>query len=76
MTEPKPVRRLVRCPRCGGDSVYAPENPSRPFCSERCKSNDFGAWASEAYRLDAKPPAPEDEDPDAPYAPPQPRRPH
>jgi hypothetical protein len=23
----------------------------RPFCSERCKLIDFGAWASEAYRV-------------------------
>jgi endogenous inhibitor of DNA gyrase (YacG/DUF329 family) len=23
----------------------------RPFCSERCKLIDFGAWASGAYRV-------------------------
>jgi len=23
----------------------------RPFCSERCKLIDLGAWASEAYRV-------------------------
>jgi hypothetical protein len=43
--------RLVRCPACGGDSVYAPTNPYRPFCSERCKNIDFGAWASESFRV-------------------------
>ena len=32
-----------------GDAVYALGNPCRPFCSPRCKNNDFGAWASEAY---------------------------
>ncbi|TWO68863.1 DNA gyrase inhibitor YacG [Caenimonas sedimenti] len=49
--------RLVRCPACGGDSVYAPSNPFRPFCSERCKSIDFGAWASESFRVpDETPP--------------------
>lgn len=49
--------RLVRCPSCGGDSVYAPSNPFRPFCSERCKSIDFGAWASESFRVpDETPP--------------------
>jgi hypothetical protein len=46
--------RIVRCPTCGGESVYAPENPSRPFCSPRCKNADFGAWASEAYGVEAK----------------------
>jgi uncharacterized protein len=25
----------------------------RPFCSERCKTLDLGAWASEAYRVPA-----------------------
>lgn len=65
MTSPTGTRRLVKCPGCGGESLYAPENPFRPFCSERCKNADFGAWATESYRIDAKPPAPEDEDPDA-----------
>ena len=49
------TRRIVKCPSCGGDSVYASDNPFRPFCSERCKNVDFGAWASEQYRLDARP---------------------
>ncbi len=43
--------RLVSCPCCGGNSVYAKSNPFRPFCSERCKNIDFGAWASENFRL-------------------------
>ena len=66
MTTP-PVRRIVTCPRCRGESVSGPDNPFRRFFSERCKNNYFGAWASESYRLAAKPPAPEDDDPDAPY---------
>ena len=43
--------KLVACPGCGGDSVYAPTNPFRPFCSERCKNIDLGAWASESFRM-------------------------
>jgi len=43
--------RIVRCPACGGDSVYAPSNPYRPFCSARCKGIDLGAWASESFRV-------------------------
>ena len=46
--------RIVRCPGCGGESVYAASNPNRPFCSERCRGADFGAWASEGYRLPAR----------------------
>ena len=43
--------RKVRCPQCGGDSLWSPSNPWRPFCSERCKQIDLGAWASESYRI-------------------------
>lgn len=53
--------RIVRCPACGGPSVYAASNRYRPFCSERCKQIDLGAWASEAYRV-AAPPGRADED--------------
>jgi endogenous inhibitor of DNA gyrase (YacG/DUF329 family) len=64
MGEPRPPAaakpRLVRCPACGGDSVYAGSNPFRPFCSQRCKNLDFGAWASESFRV------PEKEDPATP----------
>jgi endogenous inhibitor of DNA gyrase (YacG/DUF329 family) len=44
----------VKCPTCGGKSRYAPDNPWRPFCSERCRSIDLGAWATESYRVPAK----------------------
>ncbi len=55
MNTPPIKRRTVKCPTCHGESVYGPENPYRPFCSERCKNVDFGAWASESYRVEAKP---------------------
>jgi endogenous inhibitor of DNA gyrase (YacG/DUF329 family) len=42
----------VPCPRCGTQAPFdAAANPFRPFCSERCKLIDLGAWASEAYRV-------------------------
>jgi endogenous inhibitor of DNA gyrase (YacG/DUF329 family) len=56
-----PTARLVRCPGCGGDSVYALANPFRPFCSQRCKNLDFGAWASESFRVASE--APPDDQP-------------
>ncbi|MEJ8837130.1 DNA gyrase inhibitor YacG [Ramlibacter sp. AN1133] len=58
MRSEKPAKRtIVRCPQCGGDSVYGAENPYRPFCSERCKNIDLGAWASESFRVpDETPP--------------------
>ena len=55
MNDPSKPRRIVTCPTCKGESVYSPDNPFRPFCSERCQSVDFGAWASESYRVEAKP---------------------
>lgn len=52
--------KLVVCPRCGGKSVYASSNPFRPFCSERCKNIDLGAWASEDFRLPEDTPSDDD----------------
>lgn len=49
-TDPNQLK-LVTCPTCGGDSVYAPSNPFRPFCCERCKNIDLGAWANEDFRM-------------------------
>lgn len=49
--QPATSVRVVHCPQCGGDSVYAPSNPYRPFCSQRCKNIDFGAWADESFRV-------------------------
>ena len=54
--EPAAPPRHVRCPRCGGDSLYAPTNRWRPFCSERCKLHDLGAWASGDYAVPATTP--------------------
>ena len=51
-----PAPKIVTCPGCKGDSLYAASNPYRPFCSARCKNNDFGAWASESFRLPAETP--------------------
>lgn len=33
-----------RCPQCGKPTDRSAANPWRPFCSERCKLIDFGAW--------------------------------
>jgi endogenous inhibitor of DNA gyrase (YacG/DUF329 family) len=44
----------VPCPTCGEPAEYSPANRWRPFCSERCRSIDLGAWASEAYAIPAK----------------------
>lgn len=50
---PAAPQRMVTCPQCKGPSVYASDNPYRPFCSQRCKLIDLGEWASENYRIPA-----------------------
>lgn len=45
-----PTPRTFPCPRCKKPSAWT-DNPYRPFCSERCKMIDLGAWASEEYKL-------------------------
>ena len=48
---------LVKCPTCGREMRFDTSNPFRPFCSQRCRTTDLGAWASESYRIpDATPP--------------------
>ena len=46
-----PGRRPVSCPQCGAPVAWEPESCYRPFCSERCRMIDLGAWASESYRV-------------------------
>ena len=46
---------VVRCPTCGDSVVWSPASPNRPFCSERCKNVDLGAWASERYAISGEP---------------------
>lgn len=42
---------LVRCPTCSAELEWRPENRYRPFCSDRCRKIDLGAWANEEYRV-------------------------
>jgi uncharacterized protein len=34
----------VRCPTCKREVPFTPESKYRPFCSERCRMVDLGAW--------------------------------
>ncbi|MGE0824463.1 MAG: DNA gyrase inhibitor YacG [Candidatus Binatia bacterium] len=44
------MKRPVKCPMCRRETQWI-GNPYRPFCSERCRTLDLGAWASESYRI-------------------------
>ena len=63
MTDQPAKPRKVRCPTCGADVVWGPDSPYRPFCSERCRLIDLGAWASDKYRVEGET-TPLDDDPD------------
>jgi uncharacterized protein len=49
-----PAERNVPCPSCRKPALFSERNPWRPFCSERCRSVDLGAWASERFRVPAE----------------------
>lgn len=40
------------CPTCKTPKPWT-DNPYRPFCSDRCKLIDLGAWADESYKMPA-----------------------
>lgn len=48
----KEAKAKPRCPGCKKKTAWE-ENPWRPFCSERCKMLDLGAWASEDYKVES-----------------------
>jgi endogenous inhibitor of DNA gyrase (YacG/DUF329 family) len=41
----------VKCPTCRRPVQWSPESPYRPFCSERCRLIDLGAWFDERHRI-------------------------
>jgi endogenous inhibitor of DNA gyrase (YacG/DUF329 family) len=43
----------IKCPTCKKKTEWK-NNAYRPFCSERCKLIDLGAWADEKYRIESK----------------------
>jgi endogenous inhibitor of DNA gyrase (YacG/DUF329 family) len=54
----------VSCPTCKRELQWSEQFPFRPFCSERCKMVDLGAWFAEERRVPAETPE-EREDPTA-----------
>lgn len=53
------------CPQCRRPAVLGPDNPWRPFCSERCKLIDLGEWVEGERRIPGDEPAPPADDEDA-----------
>jgi endogenous inhibitor of DNA gyrase (YacG/DUF329 family) len=42
---------IVDCPTCGKKVEWTEQSKFRPFCSNRCKQIDLGAWAEEKYSI-------------------------
>lgn len=42
------------CPLCR-KPVDWNQSAFRPFCSERCRTQDLGAWSTESYRVPENP---------------------
>jgi uncharacterized protein len=54
----------VKCPTCRHETLWE-NNPHRPFCSDRCKLIDLGAWTEERYRIPGRKLEPADDDDDS-----------
>lgn len=72
------MNTTLKCPTCQKPIIWDPKNKFRPFCSERCKLIDLGAWADGSYSIPSSPPLdseehdldlPENEDPEKPSEP-------
>ncbi len=47
----KKGNKKTYCPSCLTRLLWHKNNPHRPFCSERCKNNDFICWSNETHNM-------------------------
>ena len=52
-SKPLSSPKTYPCPRCKKLTTWQ-DNAYKPFCSDRCKLIDLGAWANEEYRVAAE----------------------
>lgn len=52
------VYTVVRCPQCRKPVPWMESQKFKPFCSERCRLIDLGAWANEDYAIAGEPAEP------------------
>ncbi|MDJ0861167.1 MAG: DNA gyrase inhibitor YacG [Gammaproteobacteria bacterium] len=45
------LAQTVDCPTCGRPVEWTTEQRWRPFCSERCRIIDLGAWVDGSHRI-------------------------
>lgn len=49
------MSRHVNCPTCGKAVEWSAAQQWRPFCSERCRLIDLGAWADGSHAIPGEP---------------------
>jgi len=42
---------IVKCPTCRRALEWSDASPYRPFCSDRCRLIDLGAWLTEQHKI-------------------------
>ena len=42
---------MVKCPTCRRPVEWSEQSAYRPFCSERCRLIDLGAWFTEQNKI-------------------------
>jgi uncharacterized protein len=47
--------KRLPCPTCKREIVWSEAYPWRPFCSERCKMVDLGAWLANDRGIPGEP---------------------
>jgi endogenous inhibitor of DNA gyrase (YacG/DUF329 family) len=52
---------IVKCPTCRRPVEWSPASPYRPFCSDRCRLIDLGAWFNEQHKIPDESASPADE---------------
>jgi endogenous inhibitor of DNA gyrase (YacG/DUF329 family) len=45
------MAKVVPCPTCQRPVEWSEASPFRPFCSDRCKLIDLGAWITEKHAI-------------------------
>ncbi|MGD9598938.1 MAG: DNA gyrase inhibitor YacG [Steroidobacteraceae bacterium] len=45
----------VPCPTCKRETEWSASSPYRPFCSDRCRLIDLGAWLTGEHAIPGEP---------------------
>jgi endogenous inhibitor of DNA gyrase (YacG/DUF329 family) len=45
----------VKCPTCRRPVEWSEQSAYRPFCSDRCRLIDLGAWLTEQHKIPEEP---------------------